>query len=267
GRRLRAVAIPQALPWDSDIYRMPMARMSVVTGDSETARQYRVTEAVLAPAVALCDDRGVRHLSVRIDHHEYGVAAALGALGFWFVDATVTLMRPVTAPLPRTPQGRNRQASASDIPALQRVAASALVLGRAYHDPGLSLAANRELNRRWIANNCRGRAAQVLVAVDSQGLRGFICCNIDDASKALLGFAIGIVDLMAVAPAHQGRGVGYELLGAALRWFVSRADVVEIRTQLDNRVGLALYQKAGFCILSNGLALPSGYTFHRWRKA
>jgi len=43
-------------------------------------------------------------------------------------------------------------------------------------------------------------------------------------------------------------------------------DLVEIRTQLDNRIGLALYQKTDFRILSNGLALPSGYTFHRWKK-
>lgn len=262
GQRLAAVAVWEMLHWDSAQYGMPMARMSLVISDADTRRQCRLTNALLATVLPFSDGRGIRHLAVRVDHQEYGAAVALGARGFRFVDASVTLST-VPDGRPAAPAGI-RATEPRDVAALQMLAVDALSFGRAYHDPRLPVAHNRALVRNWIANNCRGRSQQVFVAARGRSVRGFICCNLDGASGPLLGRRIGYIDLMAVAASHQGRGIGRALMTAALRWFSTRTDLVEIRTQVDNRVALALYQNAGFSIRSNGLALLSGYTFHRW---
>ncbi len=52
---------------------------------------------------------------------------------------------------------------------------------------------------------------------------------------------------LAVAPTHQGKGIGYSLVRDTLYQFTRRGAVrVTVNTQLDNVGSLALYKKAGF---------------------
>ena len=52
---------------------------------------------------------------------------------------------------------------------------------------------------------------------------------------------------LAVSPAHQGQGIGYNLVQDTLHQFYRRGAVrVTVNTQQDNIASLALYKKAGF---------------------
>jgi GNAT superfamily N-acetyltransferase len=264
GTRLVGACVLEALPWDSELYGLGMAKLEWALADAAAEAQRAAAAALLGQLVPAARQQRIGHLAARTFAGDYGLGQALEAQGFRFVDTTVTLTRFVDgSPRHSTPAGI-RLAKKGDIRALQDVAAGALVDGRVDHDPGFPQRLNRELYRRWVANACRGRSEVVLVYPAAGRPVGFVCCNVDRRASASLAVPLGFVDLLAVAPSMQGRGIGRKLLQAALAWFSDRVRLVEIRAQLANVVSLSLYQQEGFRIMSSGIALPAGHAFHQW---
>ena len=79
----------------------------------------------------------------------------------------------------------------------------------------------------------------------------------------IIGYAIsgragtrGFLQRLAVAPAHQGRGVGSALAVDGLRWMKRRGvDRAMVNTQENNEGALTLYQRLGFRPQPGGLAV------------
>ena len=107
----------------------------------------------------------------------------------------------------------------------------------------------------------------VYVATLGRQIVGFVCCNLVDEGNGASLPSMGYIDLLAVNPQRQGQGLGKVLLREALRWLQQRSQVIEVRTQLSNGVSLLLYQREGFQILSHGVALPSGHSYHGWMRS
>ncbi|HLT70933.1 MAG TPA: GNAT family N-acetyltransferase [Acidimicrobiales bacterium] len=84
-----------------------------------------------------------------------------------------------------------------------------------------------------------------------------------DAGGDVVGYAVcgrtgpnGYVQRLAVAPEHQGRGVGAALLVDGLRWLRRwGARDALVNTQEDNARSLRLYQRLGFVVQAEDLAV------------
>jgi len=86
------------------------------------------------------------------------------------------------------------------------------------------------------------------VARDRSGIVGYAMCG--RAGQR------GYVQRLAVAPELQGRGVGAALLGDGLRWLRRwGARDALVNTQEDNDRSLRLYQRTGFVLEPDGLAV------------
>lgn len=82
-------------------------------------------------------------------------------------------------------------------------------------------------------------------------------------TRALVGYAVcgrvghrGYVQRLAVDPASQGQGIGSALLTDGLRWLRRwGAHDALVNTQEDNDRSLRLYQRSGFVLQPDGLAV------------
>ncbi len=259
GEAVGAVASLQPLPWDAAIYGLRMARLETAFANGDPARQRAAGAALLPAVLQACRRARIQHVAARARAGDTGWAQALETARFSYVDTTITLAW-MSGPVAGAAPPRIRQAVDADLPALQRIAADAMVHGRALHDPWLPAKRGRQMYRAWVTNACRGRSDAVFVWAADGPPAGLVCCNLERGADAPVGY----VDFLAVAPESQGQGIGRALLRAAMAWLAPRARLVEIRTQLANTVSLILYQQAGFRVCGPGIALPSGHTFHAW---
>lgn len=91
-------------------------------------------------------------------------------------------------------------------------------------------------------------AVHFQVARDAGGVVGYAVCG-------RAGHR-GYVQRLAVAPSHQGRGIGGALLVDGLRWLRRwGARDALVNTQEDNDRSLRLYQRSGFVLQPDGLAV------------
>jgi ribosomal protein S18 acetylase RimI-like enzyme len=91
-------------------------------------------------------------------------------------------------------------------------------------------------------------AVHFQVAHDHGGVVGYAVCG-------RAGHR-GYVQRLAVDPARQGRGIGAALLGDGLRWLRRwGAHDALVNTQQDNDTSLRLYQRTGFVLQPDGLAV------------
>ncbi len=94
-----------------------------------------------------------------------------------------------------------------------------------------------------VTNACADPNLQVSVAIDAERVVGFVAVMIDSAT------ATGEVDMIAVDPASQGRGIGRQLTERALSQMrESGCDLAVIATGGDDghAPARALYESEGF---------------------
>ncbi|MSP61805.1 MAG: GNAT family N-acetyltransferase [Myxococcales bacterium] len=240
--RLSALTVVEALPWDTSIFGMAMGMIPSLEvgplGSGERLARAAVDEAIR---------RGFRHLSARAQVEDRGSLWALEAAGFRAMDVVVELQREAGGES-AVPVGQAIDpAHPDDLPALEALSATAFERSRYFADPALPREASEELHRRWIANDCRGRAAVVLVARDGRAPIGYIACLLRDDN--------GVIDLIAVQPEARGRQVGRALCAAALDWFRTRCRKIVVRTQIHNLRAIAMYQTFGFRIAAAQMTL------------
>lgn len=74
-----------------------------------------------------------------------------------------------------------------------------------------------------------------------------------------VGEPANVLDIVAVAPTHAGRGVGRALIGAAVSWSAVNEQPCTVATQHRNAAAIAFYQKNGF-----GRLVSATPVFHLW---
>jgi len=238
----RAGALIEPVPFDSECFGQLMGKLTwawVPPGNSDD-----LVSAVLSEV----RQHGLTHLTVRLDASHIWLVQALERNGFYMVDTQAMLARPLPADdaylmsrcfevSPFRPQ---------DIDCIQLISSDAFKLSRFYTDPNLPTQSVEELHRRWVADDCNGRADSVLVARDGECILGYIACLYHPAEPEFGLPAQSEIDLIAVSSEARGRGVGTGLVEAALDHYSDQAARMTVETQGNNYPALNLYMKCGF---------------------
>src|SRR5258708_30945218 len=95
--------------------------------------------------------------------------------------------------------------------------------------------------------------AKVQVAVLDEEAVGYVSCDVDQTGRA------GTIGLLGVVAHARGRGLGRQLILAALEWQGERGvEDVSVITQARNIVGQRSYQRCGFTTESIGIRYHKG---------
>jgi dTDP-4-amino-4,6-dideoxy-D-galactose acyltransferase len=236
------------LPWDTDFFKCPIARVCGDTLDEQRAWAIDVW----------CRSNGIQCLYFLARSDNPLTIRTAEAHAFRLVDIRLTLelnlteVRQPTEPA-RTPKGVIRPFAQGDLKRLQAMARLVHNNTRFYSDPHLRERVE-DFYPTWIAKECSGDAQCMLVAVSSgNDPIGYISCRADHSA------AVGQIGLVGVAPEWQGKGIGESLLAAATEWFCAqRLKKVTVVTQGHNRPAQRLYQRCGF------LTHDIGLWYHKW---
>ncbi|NMM46333.1 GNAT family N-acetyltransferase [Rhodospirillaceae bacterium KN72] len=194
-----------------------------------------------AAAVAAAEDHGVGLLFRRGDADE---DALLLAAGFRRIETLVTLGRDLPKSQSALPEG-TRLATPADAETAGDIAAVAFRSDRWHRDPEIPNDRADAFKRTWTVNDVGGRADFTVLAVEGEEIVGF---------NAVLSRTDGLlIDLIAVAPGYQGRGIGRRLVDGALAVGGGQADRMLVGTQAENTASLALYAAMGFETLSQAV--------------
>jgi dTDP-4-amino-4,6-dideoxy-D-galactose acyltransferase len=230
--------IIKRLPWDSDFFGFPVARL----------RPCCVDTAVLNKALAWCDENGIRCLYYLAASDDPPSLAAAQAVGMQFVDVRLTLEQSLTNRQTWRPDPAViRQAVPSDQAGLMALAPFLARVSRFGTDPQFGFEKAVRLYEEWLAKD----TAVTFVAEIKTGIGGCITCN--KAENA------GTISLLVTHPDAQGQGLGQALCAAGLNWMVSQGcTAARVVTQGHNIASQRVYQRSGFLTQSVEI------WFHKW---
>jgi ribosomal protein S18 acetylase RimI-like enzyme len=172
---------------------------------------------------------------MRIPESDTRESQVLKAAGFTQVETLLTYEKQPSEKAAADP--RLRKARPTDRERVKQIAGCSFRFSRFHIDPGFSPGAGNRIKEAWAENFFRGvRGDRMLVAEESGNLAGFILLL-----EKLEGV---VVDLIAVDPAFQGKGVGTALLLGA----ETKGRRISAGTQQANLASCRLYQKCGYTI-------------------
>jgi ribosomal protein S18 acetylase RimI-like enzyme len=222
--------IIRAQDFDSELLGAPVERLLVsgapkagdLDGGLKEARERWLQE-------------GVWLVDCRVPEAWTAAQASLERVGFRPVEVLVTFSRPIE-PVPSEPGAV--PARIDDAAACGEVAGHAFRDDRYHVDPEIPDAGADEVKRVWAHNAVNGRADSVLVVREAGRVVGFVSCLLADDAV--------VIDLIAVAPGSQGKGLGEVLLQGVRAAYAGRVRDIRASTQEANRASTALYRRLGF---------------------
>jgi len=252
-------ALIELAPFESECFGQTMGKITWMWGPLSCSTH--LIDAILSEI----RQYDLAHLAICIEANQVRLIQAFERSGFYLVDNRVMLVHP----LPKEKENpclKNEKVDISpfriqDLDAIQCISSNAFTLSRFYADPNLPTQYVDELHRRWILNDCNGRADLVLVARDGERVLGYIACIYQAPQADFELPAHSEIDLIAVAPDARGLGIGTKLIDKVLHYYSGRATRVIVETQGSNYPALNLYLKCGFQLVS--LAV----TLHWFREA
>lgn len=141
-----------------------------------------------------------------------------------------------------------REARAGDSKRVQEIAGGAFRFSRFHVDPGFGPAIANRIKAAWARNFFQGQRGHRMLVTEEQGTpAGFILL--------VEGTEVSAVDLIAVDPAFQGKGLGAALLLAA----ETKGRRMTAGTQKTNSPSCRMYEKCGYT------AGPRELVFHLHR--
>lgn len=242
----------ELLPWDTEFFQCRIAR---ICGDT-----LKPGQAVQIDDWSRCHRVRCLYFLSRAD--DPATLRTAEQQSFGLVDIRVTFEREMAhsrdLARPKPPTGVGiRPVQPDDLPGLQAMARMAHRGTRFFNDPHFQRQRVEDLYSTWLTLEIQGRAQTVLVAtsVANQPL-GYVSCHLDPIRRS------GQIGLVGVSPDAHGRGIGKNLVLAALDWFGTQgAGGVTVVTQGNNLVAQRLYQQCGF--LSRDVQLR----YHKWYPA
>jgi dTDP-4-amino-4,6-dideoxy-D-galactose acyltransferase len=259
GKKVHGFAGFRILPWDSEQLGIPAARVEYLVAIGSYEEQRLTKDKLLESVMGVARDRGVWHLSTRVDSSDLSSLHAYEEAGFITVDGILTFACDLSVPQPAPAAGdfTVRLATADDATEAGDLARHAYVLDRFHSDPFIACERADELHATWVRNAFHGTAADtVFVAEDETGLLGFVTCALNRKSQEASKGLVGTIVLVATAEPAKGRGVARAVTMAAMEWFRAQGCTeVEVGTQTRNIAACRLYQKCGFNIVGSSTSL------------
>lgn len=231
------------LPWDSQHWGFPVARIDV----------HRLTDQSARQAIRWCKDRKIRCLYFAADGSCAQTLQVVRCNGFRFIDIRVDLKLDPEALLSEAKVNNCRAAKPEDLPALQRMARGAHEDTRFFKDLHFDRIKAGDFYSLWIERDLRENKVFVAFSESDPGeLLGYISVSLSGDDTARIG-------LMAVKAGARRSGLGRSLVEKALIWCHSQKIVsVRVATQGTNVPALRLYESCGFKIADVKV------WFHRW---
>jgi ribosomal protein S18 acetylase RimI-like enzyme len=230
-------------PFDSDCYGLRIGR--VAARAALTREPVRILDAAR--------DGGYAMVYARMPD-DAPLARALASEGHVPVDTLVTsalwtkVLHPVVAG-DATIEQHAQIGDAEDLDAIAHVTSAAITRTRFHADPRLPHDATILLVEAWAKNDARGRAQRIVLARRAGRVIGYLAA-LETPERV-------VIDLVAVHPSAQGRGIGGALLASFIDAYVDDTRMLTVGTQHDNPA-LALYKRHGF------KPMQTEVTFHLW---
>ena len=183
---------------------------------------------------------------LRLDPSAIQLVRDLGRLGFYVVDTCVTFALDSAAVKAGEPAPGIARISDFVEPEVEEVldlAEHGFRYSRFHLDPGLARETANRVKREWIKSYTLKRRGDALLVARAEGrVAGFLAA----LRSTVKGQRCAVIDLVAVASAFQGKGVGRALMQAFVQRY--RSDVAQLRvgTQAANIPAMRLYERAGF---------------------
>ncbi|HGJ5874416.1 MAG TPA: dTDP-4-amino-4,6-dideoxy-D-galactose acyltransferase [Arsenophonus apicola] len=228
----------EILSWESDFFKRKTAKLHFAPD---------------APVVSLAQLADYDIVQAKIATANTERIDTMLAMGFWLVEGEVDFCLDIAS---RIKDHRSELAVAAekDIKFLKSIAATAFSHSR-FRTPWYRLADNARFYSIWLEKAVKGTFDDVCLLVknvqgDIQGLVTVRKLAVEKEAR---------VGLLATAPAHQGKGVGKQLLTAACQWCEQQGlERLRIATQISNIVAMRLYTQMGAQIESTAYWLYRG---------
>lgn len=238
-------------PFESVIFSRPMGKIIGSWGQPDDC------DDLLTDVLSGSQQRGINHLSVRVDAAHTWFIQALERHRFYLVDTQATLIRPLKDDSTYTRKNDLEidVFHPQDLEPIKFLSRSAFGLSRFYQDPNLSTRSADELHRQWATNDCNGRADVTLVARQQGTVLGFIACFFHQPEPEVGLPGQAEIDLIGVSQDYRGQGVGTALVQKALKHYRKRAERMFVLTQENNLPAINLYIGCGFRMNSLAVTL------------
>lgn len=227
----------EELPFDTEILARNTAKLVIVSKPEDVSQKNKLVKAIIED----CKKRELEYVTTRIKADDFPTIHALESQGFKLVDGYMVL----EASVENGEFYENiREATEDDIPRLQEIAGSSFSKTRFYNDPEIKKSQADEIYSQWIKNCVFKKAADlVLVWMENDTIVGFTTMKKN-----------GNIVLIAVENSKQGKGIGKNLVKAALKKFYEwgiKSSTIE--TQMTNISALRTYMSCGYKITESHL--------------
>jgi ribosomal protein S18 acetylase RimI-like enzyme len=191
-----------------------------------------------APAASLAFAPG-EFAYAKVPSENCGAVRDLIRVGFYPVDVAVTFEGPA--------QGASAQradvrfACPEDRDAVAEIARTTFRYSRFHLDPLIPRGIANEMKAQWAANFFVGARGDAMVVAEADGVVVGFLQLLRQPNEMLL------IDLIGVAPSHQGRGLARAMIGFASTHGAGEAAPRRLRvgTQIANTASVRLYESLG----------------------
>lgn len=226
------------LPWDSTFFGLPIGRFDIEHPEDWSKLQDEM----------ICDN--TYHLLYIFDH----TGSQTPLPGAALIDTKVIYEKSLPPALfPLCPEIHFYRGTAPDAD-LYSLALVSGKYSRYKMDDHFPRGSYERLYKKWIENSVMGKLADVVLYYAESGKKlGMVTVRLQEC--------LGSIGLIAVDPAHQGRGIATSLIRAAENWLLENGGQrMQVATQANNIAACSLYEKNGFKKIS------STDIYHLWLK-
>jgi ribosomal protein S18 acetylase RimI-like enzyme len=228
------------LDWDTEFFGTTFGMIDAVEPVSGVADRQGAYASLLGELSVAASAAGYAHLTYRPPGEDWQAVHGAERAGFLLIDVGVDFCQRLTETPPPIAAAIRRSRD-EDLAALRDLAATAFVHSRFAVDPYFSEQQVQDFHRQWVTNLHNGLAQRVLVSELDGTISGFASCALSGEQ--------GRIPLIAVNSAFRSRGLGKELVQAALRWlYEADAKEVRVKTQAANTRATSLYERCGFAL-------------------
>lgn len=230
------MSLCRVLEWDSRHFGRRVARLEPES----------LTEVELDTQLRWCDDHEIDCLCCLVECSKLEWINLLARNGFMVPDIRVVLQKAL---MPGNPAAAIELADPKDGERIAELTEQVIGLSRFYADPNFDKTKVRQMFGIWARNTVQ-RGSAVIHRLN-ENIGGYVGCQVNQAD--------GIIELVAVSPDCQGRGVGKIAVEKACLWLASQGcSRASVATQAANLSALHLYEKCGFQIRTISV------WFHKW---
>ncbi len=230
----------EADAWLSRIFDYPVFKLSLPV-ESQDGSLFEISSKVLCASAQA--KNAFYYAKVPTTH--VGLVQLLTATGFTVVDVNVTFERQ-PAEQPDWTDGRKvivRDVLPKEHGSVLDIAATCFVYSRFHLDPQIPKQLANAVKREWINSYCHQRRGERLFVAELDGrLAGFNAV----LTTTLDGSSVRVIDLIGVANAYQGFGVGKSLVKHFIHDSFSKHKRLRVGTQAANLPSMRLYEGCGF---------------------